>query len=95
MHENPSLKDFTEHPGWSLINYKPKRSELKYDHWFDNNSFSEITYKFFIRRKPLFVIHNYVTPSITLCTLTLVSFHIPFAQSIQINFINKYPLFFC
>lgn len=80
MHENPSMKNFTDNLEWKLIKYKPSRFEMKYEHWFDNNSFSEIKYTFLIRRKSLFVLQNYVTPAVILCTLTLVSFFIPFAQ---------------
>lgn len=80
MHAEPSLKNFTDNQEWLLITYKPHRFEIKYEHWFDNESFSEIKYKILIKRKSLFVVQNYVTPAIILCTLTLVSFFIPFAQ---------------
>lgn len=80
LHENPSLKNFTDNQEWSLIGYKPTRFEIRYEHWFDNNSFSEIKYQILMSRKSLFVLQNYVTPAIILCTLTLVSFFIPFPQ---------------
>lgn len=80
MHENPSLKNFTDNSEWTLIKYKPTRFEIKYDHWFDNESFSEIKYQILMKRKSLFVLQNYVTAALILCTLTLVSFYIPFAQ---------------
>lgn len=80
LNEHPSVKNLTEHLEWKLIAYKPSRFEIKYEHWFDNNSFSEVKYKFLIRRKSLFVLQNYVTPAVILCTLTLVSFFIPFPQ---------------
>ena len=86
MHKDPSLKNFTDNTEWTLIKYKPVRFEIKYEHWFDNNSFSEIKYKILMKRKSLFVIQNYVSPAIILCTLTLVSFFIPFAQGFKIFF---------
>jgi nicotinic acetylcholine receptor len=82
---NPSLKNFTDSSEWTLIEYKPTRFEIKYDHWFDNNSFSEIKYQIIMKRKSLFVLQNYVTAALILCTLTLVSFFIPFAQAMQIG----------
>ena len=85
MHAEPTLKNFTDNQEWSLINYKPVRFEIKYEHWFDDNSFSEIKYVILIKRKSLFVIQNYVTPAVILCTLTLVSFFIPFPQAMQIG----------
>ena len=80
MNENPTLKNFTDNSEWSLVSYKPIRFEVKYVHWFDDNSFSEIKYKILMKRKSLFVLQNYAVPAIILCTLTLVSFFIPFAQ---------------
>ena len=85
MHENPSLKNFTDNSEWTLIKYKATRFEIKYDHWFDNQSFSEIKYQILMKRKSLFVLQNYVTAAVILCTLTLVSFFIPFAQEMQIG----------
>jgi hypothetical protein len=82
---NPSLKDFTDNQEWHLIDYKPKRFEIHYDHWFDNYSFSEIKYQILMERKSLFVLQNYVTPAVFLCILTLISFFIPFAQAMQIG----------
>jgi len=70
---------------WDLIRYKAKRFENHYDHWFDNNSFSEIKYQILIERRSLFVLQNYVTPAVFLCILTLISFFIPFAQAMQIG----------
>ena len=80
LHENPTLKNFTDNKEWNLIKYKPSRFEIKYEHWFDNESFSEIKYQIVMRRKSLFVIQNYVIPAVILCSLTLTSFFIPFAQ---------------
>ena len=78
--ENPSLQNYTENNEWTLVKYKPFRSETKYENWIENDSFSEINYKMIIRRKSLFVLHNFVVPAVMLCILTLVSFFIPFAQ---------------
>jgi len=81
----PSLKNFTDNAEWTLVKYKPTRHENKYEHWIEDDYFSEIKYNILIRRKSLFVIQNYVTSAIILCTLTLVSFFIPFAQQMQIG----------
>ena len=59
LHPNVSLKNFTDNQEWSLITYKPTRFEIKYEQWFDEESFSEIKYQILIKRKPLFVIHKY------------------------------------
>ena len=83
--EKPSLKNFTDNNEWILVKYKPTRVENKYEHWIENDHFSEIKYNILIKRKSLFVIQNYVTSAIILCTLTLVSFFIPFAQQMQIG----------
>ena len=56
LNEKPSLKNFTHNLEWSLVSFKPSRSELKYEHWFDGHNFSEIKYEILIKRKPLFVI---------------------------------------
>ena len=73
---------------WTLINYKPSRFEIKYDHWFDENSFSEIKYEILMKRKPLFVLQNYAIAAVYLCTLTLVSFFIPFPQG-YLDFLSE------
>jgi hypothetical protein len=80
MNANPSLENITENNEWTLMRYKPSRSEIKYENWVENDMFSEIRYKILIRRKPLFVLQNFVIPAVMLCILTLVSFFIPFAQ---------------
>lgn len=77
---DPSLKNFTDNTEWTLLKYKPIRIENKYEHWIEDDYFSEIKYNILIRRKSLFVLQNYVTSALILCTLTLVSFFIPFAQ---------------
>ncbi len=95
MHPNPSLNNFTDNQEWFLIAYKPIRFDIKYEHWFDNESFSEIKYKILIRRKSLFVLQNYVTPAVILCTMTLVSFFIPFPQGIFLNFNYYFIGYYC
>ena len=80
LHPNVTLKNFTDNQEWTLIAYKPSRFEIKYEHWFDDQVFSEIKYEILIQRKSLFVIQNYVVPALVLCTLTLISFFIPFPQ---------------
>lgn len=85
INEEPALTNYTEHNEFIIINYKPIRTEIKFDNWIENDVFSEIRYKILIRRKPLFVIQNCVFPAIMLCILTLVSFFIPFAQEMQIG----------
>jgi hypothetical protein len=80
------MLNYTENNEWSLIKYKPFRNEIVYANWFEKETnFTEIRYKFLIRRKPLFVLQNMVIPAHMLCALTLVSFFIPFAQSMQIG----------
>jgi hypothetical protein len=59
LHEDPSLNNFTDNSEWTLIKYKPTRFEVKYDHWFENQSFSEIKYEILMKRKSLFVIQKY------------------------------------
>ena len=86
MDEDPSLQNYTENNEWTLVKYKPFRSEIKYDNWVEDDLFSEIRYKILIRRKPLFVLQNFVAPALMLCVLTLVSFFIPFAQGNSIKF---------
>jgi hypothetical protein len=83
--EEPSLKNFTDNVEWILVKYKPSRAENKYEHWIEDDYFSEIKYKFLIRRKPLFVIQNYVLSSLLLSVLTLVSFFIPFVQEMLLG----------
>lgn len=85
MNAEPTLTNYTEHNEFVIIQYKPFRSEIKFDNWIENDVFSEIRYKILIRRKPLFVIQNCVFPALMLCILTLVSFFIPFAQEMQIG----------
>lgn len=82
MSEDVSMKNFTDNQEWTLIGYKPTRLEVKYEHWFDESSFSEIKYKILIKRKALFVVQNYVIPAIFLCIMTLNSFFIPFPQGL-------------
>ena len=43
-----------------LVKYKPIRIENKYEHWIEDDYFSEIKYRILIKRKSLFVIQNYV-----------------------------------
>ena len=50
LKEDPSLKNFTDNSEWTLIKYKPTRIEIKYDHWFENQSFSEIKYQIIMKR---------------------------------------------
>jgi len=83
--EEASLKNFTHNAEWLLIKYKPARIEIKYEHWIEDDYFSEIKYSILIKRKPLFVLQNYVTSAFILSILTLVSFSIPFAQQMQIG----------
>ena len=52
------LHNYTENNEWTLVKYKPYRSETKYENWIENDSFSEINYKMLIKRKSLFVVHN-------------------------------------
>jgi nicotinic acetylcholine receptor, invertebrate len=84
LNEVPSLKNYTENSEWILTDILSSRFEIRYDHWFDNNSFSEIKYEIHLKRKSLFIIQNYVISSIFLCILSLTSFFIPFAQGIKI-----------
>ena len=81
--EEPSMFYYTENNEWTLVNYRPFRSELKYETWIEEDFFTEIKYKILIRRKSLFVLQNYVAPAQMLCILTLLSFFIPFAQRIN------------
>jgi nicotinic acetylcholine receptor, invertebrate len=86
MVEKPDLQSYTENNEWSLVAYKPFRALVHYENWIEKEqNFTEIRYKILISRKPLFVLQNMVVPAHMLCVLTLVSFFIPFAQSMQIG----------
>lgn len=85
INESPSLENYTENNEWTLVGYKPIREEIKYDNWIEDDHFSEIRYKILIRRKPLFVLQNFVIPALMLCIITLVTFFIPFAQEMQLG----------
>jgi hypothetical protein len=91
LHESLSFKNYTENSEWILINVRSSRFEINYEHWFDNNSFSEIFYEIILKRKSLFVVQNYVIPASFLCTLSLASFYIPFPQGII--FANIYQFY--
>ena len=52
--------------------YRAFRSEIKYDNWIENDTFSEIRYKILIRRKPLFVLQNCVIPGIHFYCIKLI-----------------------
>ena len=80
LHPNVTLKNFTDNQEWTLVNYKASRFEIKYEHWFEDEEFSEIKYQIYMKRKSLFVLQNYVIPAVILCSLTLTSFYIPFPQ---------------
>ena len=86
LHPEATLKNFTDNQEWTLIAYKPSRFEIKYEHWFDDQAFSEIKYEILIQRKSLFVLQNYVVPAVVLCSLTLTSFFIPFPQGMLYSF---------
>ena len=94
MNESPSLENYTENNEWSLLAYKPVRTEIKYDNWIEDDLFSEIRYKILIRRKPLFVLQNFVIPALMLCIITLVTFYIPFAQGNYKIFTEKIKFYF-
>lgn len=83
--ETPSLENYTENNEWHLMGYKPIREEIKFDNWIEDDFFSEIRYKILIRRKPLFVLQNFVIPALMLCIITLVTFFVPFAQEMQLG----------
>jgi len=85
MNMETALAAYQENCEWSLIDYQAFRKKIKYDNWVENYSFSEIHYKLLIRRKPLFVLQNYCIPAMMLCTITLFSFWMPFAQESQIG----------
>jgi hypothetical protein len=80
MNENTTLFGYIENNEWALKGYKAYRKVIKYDNWIENDPFSEIHYKIYIRRKPLFVLQNYCIPTLMLCVITLCSFFMPFAQ---------------
>jgi hypothetical protein len=76
------LKDLGENQVWSILKYNAVRTETHYEHWIDNQNFSEIKYKILMRRKPLFVLQNYVIPAMILSTVTLLCFFIPYPSRI-------------
>ena len=43
---DPSLKNFTDNTEWTLLKYKPIRIENKYEHWIEDDYFSEIKVNF-------------------------------------------------
>lgn len=85
MNENTTLFGYVENNEWALKGYRAYRKVIKYDNWVENDPFSEIHYKIFIRRKPLFVLQNYCIPTLMLCVITLCSFFMPFAQEMQLG----------
>ena len=60
MNETPSILNYTENNEWTLVSYKPSRSEIYYSNWIEKDYFSEIKYTLIMRRKSLFVLQNYV-----------------------------------
>ena len=95
INESPTLENYTENTEWQLLDYKPIREVVKYDNWIENDSFSEIRYKILIKRKPLFVLQNFVIPSLMLCVITLACFFVPFAQAmlLGINIMLAFSVF--
>ena len=60
---------------------------MKYEHWFDSNSFSEVKYEILMKRKPILMKRCelcYIR-CFFLCTVTLISFFVTFAQASQIG----------
>jgi len=85
MNEDSALAGYQENSEWSLINYKGIRNLITYDNWIEQDSFSNIHYKIFISRKPLFVLQNYCIPAVMLCIITLCMFYMPFPQEMQLG----------
>ena len=85
MIETPDLSNYTENNEWLLTAFRAFRTEVKYDNWIEDDNFSEIRYKLYLKRKPLFVVTNCIIPAIMLTILSLVSFFIPFPQEMQIG----------
>jgi hypothetical protein len=76
---------YQENSEWTVVAMKPFRYEVTYDNWVEPYPFSEIHYKILIRRKPLFILFNYVIPPVMLLCITLISFYAPYAQESQVG----------
>ena len=77
------LFNYVDNKVWQLISYNYTFVETLYPGY--DGVYSEIHLSIIIRRKPLFIISNLVTPALCLTVLTLVSFFIPFAQAMSIG----------
>jgi len=78
MFDESLLKNLSENQVWSVLQYNAARIESHYEHWIDNQNFSEIKYRILMRRKSLFVLQNYAIPAMILSTITLLCFFIPY-----------------
>ena len=67
---------------WSLVKLNYTIESFFYEGY---GSYSFIHLNVVIRRKPLFVVTNLMVPALFLSIVTLISFHIPFAQAMPIG----------
>lgn len=75
--------NYVEHKVWQLVRYSYELVNTVYPGY--EGYYSEMHLKVTIRRKPLFVISNLIVPALCLSVITLISFHIPFAQAMPIG----------
>ena len=73
----------TENQIWSIIGLDFEAKNILYEN--DIYSFSELNIRLSVKRKPLFVILNILTPAFFLSIITLVAFYIPFQQAMTIG----------
>ena len=77
------LDGFINNKLWDLIKYKYEFVDREYEGYF--GYYSEIQVHLYVKRKPLYVITNLLIPALCLSVMTLISFHIPFAQAMPIG----------
>ena len=66
MENHPTLDQYSENTVWKLLDFKAFETQNIYSTWFENATFSEVTYKLLLRRKPLFVLQNNIIPAVML-----------------------------
>lgn len=73
----------TENQIWSISGLDFDSKNILYEN--DIYGFSELHVYLTVKRKPLFVILNILTPALFLSIITLVAFYIPFQQAMTIG----------
>ena len=77
------LDGFINNKLWDLVKYKYEFVDKVFEGYTEK--YAEIHVHLFVKRKPLYVITNLLIPALCLSVMTLISFHIPFAQAMPIG----------